>query len=107
MIRIVMILALGASLWRKVSRKRRYALGVFMTALFGMGGAILGGITGDLIVNGDGVARDAAAGLGAVTGALLLVGGGELLARRAKGWPLWGPPPAPEPRRWSRRRKTA
>lgn len=106
MIRIVMLVAIAAAFWRKVSRKRRYALGVFATAFLGMGGAVLGGIGGDLAVSGDGVARDAAAGLGAVGLAILFVGGGELLARRAKGWPLWGQPPAPEPRRF-RRRKTA
>ena len=103
MIRIVMIVALGAAFWRKVSRKRRYALGVFATAFLGMGGAILGGMAGDLAVSGSGLARDAAAGGGAVAGAVLLVLGGELLARHRKGWPLFGPAPE-RPRRSLRRR---
>ena len=107
MIRIVMLVAIAAAFWRKVSRKRRYALGVFATAFLGMGGAVVGGIGGDLAVDGDGVARDAAAGLGAVGCAVLLVAAGELLARRRKGWPLWGQPPAPPPRRFPRRRKAA
>ncbi|HUR73703.1 MAG TPA: hypothetical protein VMZ00_05465 [Sporichthya sp.] len=103
MIRIVMIVAVGAALWRKVSRKRRYALGVLMTAFLGMAGAIVGGIAGDQAVGGSGLARDAAAGLGSVGCAVLFVAGGELLARRKKGWPLWGQPP-PQPKRFTRRK---
>lgn len=98
MIRIVMIVAFGAAFWRKVSRKRRYALGVFATAFLGMGGAVLGGLAGDLAVEGSGLARDAAAGGGAVAGAVLLVLAGELYARHRKGWPLFGPAPE-RPRR--------
>ena len=103
MIRLVMIVAFGAAFWRKVSRKRRYALGVFATAFLGMGGAVLGGLAGDLAVEGSGVARDAAAGGGAVAGAVLLVLGAELFARHRKGWPLFGPAPE-RPRRGLRRR---
>ena len=103
MIRIVMIVAFGAAFWRKVSRKRRYALGVFATGFLGAGGAILGGLAGDLVVDGSGLARDAAAGAGAVAGAVLLVLGGELWARRRKGWPLFGPAPE-RPRRGLRGR---
>ncbi|WP_019877111.1 hypothetical protein [Sporichthya polymorpha] len=103
MIRIVVVLALGAALWRKVSRKRRYALGVVTTALLSMGGAVLGGLLGDLLVDGSGVARDAAAGLGAVGGAILFVLAGELGARHRKGWPLFGPAPE-KPKRTLRRR---
>lgn len=103
MIRIVVVLALGAAFWRKVSRKRRYALGVFSTALLGMGGAVLGGLLGDFLVDGSGVARDAAAGLGAVGAAILFVAGGELTARHRKGWPLFGPAPE-KPKRTLRRR---
>ena len=108
MIRVVMLVAIAAAFWRKVSRKRRYALGVFATAFLGMGGAILGGIAGDQIVGGDGLARDAAAGGGAVAAAVLLVLAGELFARQRKGWPLFGPAPPPPPRRLPiRRRKRA
>lgn len=98
MIRIVMLVAFGAAFWRKVSRKRRYALGVFATAFLGMGGAILGGLAGDLLVDGSGLGRDAAAGGGAVLGAILFVTGAELFARSRKGWPLFGPAPE-KPRR--------
>ena len=108
MIRIVMLVAVAAAFWRKVSRKRRYALGVFATAFLGMGGAIIGGIAGDQVVGGDGLERDAAAGGGAVALAILLVFGAELLARQRKGWPLFGPAPPPPPRRLPlRRRKKA
>jgi hypothetical protein len=100
-----MLVAIAAAFWRKVSRKRRYALGVFATAFLGMGGAIIGGIAGDQIVGGDGLDRDLAAGGGAVALAVVLVFGGELLARQRKGWPLFGPAPAPPPRKFARRRK--
>lgn len=91
MIRLVMMFVVAAALWRRATRGK-YALGLLPTIGFGLFGAVLGGVAADQLVGGSSLTRDIAAGVGALGGAVLLVYGFELHARRRKGLPLRRPP---------------
>lgn len=101
MIRAVVAVAVAWALWRKVSRKRRYALGLLATAGLAVIGACLGGIAADEATSGNDWTGELLAGVGAVAGCLVLVYAGELVERKRKGWPLRGQPPPPPPRKLS------
>jgi hypothetical protein len=97
-IRAVVVIAVAWALWRKVGRRRRYALGLLGTAGLSVIGACLGGVIGDLAVGGNSVKGDLVAASGAILGTVVFLYAGELASRRRKGWPLRGQPPPPPPR---------
>jgi uncharacterized membrane protein YeaQ/YmgE (transglycosylase-associated protein family) len=88
MIRAVVVVAVLWSIYRKVTQRKKYRLGLLATAGLSVIGACLGGVAGDMAVGGDSVGGDLVAGFGAVAGAVLFVYVGEWRARKK---PL--PPP--------------
>jgi uncharacterized membrane protein YeaQ/YmgE (transglycosylase-associated protein family) len=90
MIRVVVVVAVLWSIWRKLSRRHRYRLGLLATAGLSVIGACLGGVAADQATSGDSRVGDLVAGAGAVLGAVVFVYVGEMLARRK---------PEPPPRR--------
>jgi hypothetical protein len=88
MVRAVVVVAVLWSIWRKLSRRKKYRLGLLATAGLSVIGACLGGVGADLATSDEGRVGDLIAGAGAVIGAVVFVYTGEMLARRK-------PPPPP------------
>jgi heme A synthase len=97
-IRAVVVVAVLWAIWRKISRRRRYRLGLLATAGLAVIGACFGGVVGDKAMGGNSWIGEIVAGLGAALGAAVFVYTGEMLARRR-------PPPPPRKLRVPVRRK--
>src|SRR4051794_18471491 len=98
MVRAVVVVAVLWSIWRKLSRRKKYRLGLLATAGLSVIGACLGGVAGDLAIRDSSRLGDLVAGAGAVAGCVLFVYIGEWQAREK---------PLPPPRKLAvpRRRK--